>query len=40
MIRKAWLVVAVCAAAAMMLVIFHGWLQGGLALMPLGMTIC
>jgi len=38
--RKAWLAMLVCAAAAMVLVIFHGWLQGGLALMPLGMSIC
>lgn len=40
MIRKAGLALAVCAAAALVLLIFHGWRQGGLSLLPINMTFC
>lgn len=40
MIRKAWLALALCAMGAMVVLVFYGWRQGALALLPINMTFC
>jgi predicted exporter len=40
MIRKAGLTLAFCAVGAIVLLIFHGWRQGALSLLPISMTFC
>lgn len=40
MIRKAWVVLALCAVAGLMALAFQGWRLFGPALLPLQMTFC
>lgn len=40
MMRRVWLALAACAVAAMAIAIVHGWRQGGLELLQIGMRIC
>lgn len=40
MMRKVRLALAICAMAAIILLVFHGWRQGGLALLPINMPFC
>ncbi len=40
MIRKAWLILATVAATAIVFLIFHGWRQGAMDLLPINMAFC
>ncbi len=40
MMRKIWLVLGASALAALVLLVFYGWRQGGLALLPINMMFC
>lgn len=40
MMRKVWLTLGASALAALMLLIFYGWRQGGLSLLPINMSFC
>ena len=38
--RKVWFALIACVAAAVTLLILHGWRRGGLDLLQIGMSIC
>lgn len=40
MMRKVGLILGAGALAALVLLIFYGWRQGGLALLPINMPFC